>query len=162
MMVMAAALAKLILPSVMMTSKFWWRATTWQSDDWFQMQGTVKRGHLMAMKLPKGPPGARHHPGRQRTAREQSATILLPNSRIFRSPARVGHRLRGTAQSRTRAAPIGYPNNQLAHFECDGDDGSCQLSLGNHTPACGYFLRALRLRNAAACNCSMITWTDKG
>src|SRR5258707_15421813 len=83
MMVMAAALAKLILPSVMMTSKFWWRATTWQSDDWFQMQGTVKRGHLMAMKLPKGPPGARHHPGRQRTAREQSATILLPNSRIL-------------------------------------------------------------------------------
>ena len=35
----------------------------------------------MAMNLPKGPPGARHHPGRQRTAREQSATILLPNSR---------------------------------------------------------------------------------
>jgi hypothetical protein len=27
----------------MMTSKFWWRATTWQSDDWFQMRGTVKR-----------------------------------------------------------------------------------------------------------------------
>src|SRR6266852_9092938 len=43
MMVMAAALAKLILPSVMMASKFWWRATTWQSDDWFQVQGTVKR-----------------------------------------------------------------------------------------------------------------------
>ena len=37
-----------------------------------------------------------------------------------------------------QAAPFGYPNNQLAHFECDGDDGSCQLSLGNHTPACGY------------------------
>jgi hypothetical protein len=30
MMVMAAALAKLIFASVMMTSKFWWRATTWQ------------------------------------------------------------------------------------------------------------------------------------
>src|SRR6266513_3825554 len=44
MMVMAAALAKLIFASVMMTSKFWWRATTWQSDDWFQMQGSVKRG----------------------------------------------------------------------------------------------------------------------
>ena len=43
MMVMAAALAKLIFASVMMTSKFWWRATTWQSDDWFQMWGTVKR-----------------------------------------------------------------------------------------------------------------------
>jgi hypothetical protein len=56
--VMAAALAKLIFASVMMTSKFWWRATTWQSDDWFQMRGTVKRGHLMAMNLPKSPRGA--------------------------------------------------------------------------------------------------------
>jgi hypothetical protein len=27
---MAAALAKLIFASVMMTSKFWWRPTTWQ------------------------------------------------------------------------------------------------------------------------------------
>src|SRR6266404_1923821 len=71
MMVMAAALAKLIFASVMMTSKFRWRATTWQSDDWFQMQRTVKRSHLMAMNLPKSP------------AREQSATILLPNSRIL-------------------------------------------------------------------------------
>src|SRR6266404_8877876 len=53
MMVMAAALAKLIFARVMMTSKFWWWVTTWQSDDWFQMQCTVKRGHLMAMNLPK-------------------------------------------------------------------------------------------------------------
>src|SRR5437899_5480717 len=54
MMVMAAALAKLIFARVMMTSKFWWWwATTWQSDDWFQMQCAVKRGHLMAMNLPK-------------------------------------------------------------------------------------------------------------
>jgi hypothetical protein len=55
MIVIAAALAKLIFASVMMTSQFWWRATTWQSDDWFQMQGTVKRGDLMTRNLPKSP-----------------------------------------------------------------------------------------------------------
>src|SRR6266851_3340336 len=108
MMVMAAALAKLILPSVMMTSKFWWRATTWQSDDWFQMQGTVKRGHLMAMNLPKGPPGARHHPGRQRTAREQPATILLPMMRSFgtRKPPIIGTSWDGTLRERTAASEL--------------------------------------------------------
>src|SRR5258705_9643245 len=54
----AAALPKLIFASVMMTSKFWWRATTWQSDDWFQMHGTVKRGHVMARNLPKAREGS--------------------------------------------------------------------------------------------------------
>jgi hypothetical protein len=63
----------------MMTSKFRWRATTWQSDDWFQMQGTVKRSHLMAMNLRKAREGLGiirtvRGEGRQRTP----ANSLLP------------------------------------------------------------------------------------
>jgi hypothetical protein len=63
--------------------------------------------------------------------------------------------------------PSVIPNNQLAHFECDGDDGgvagSASATTRPRVATARYddFLRALRLRNAAACNCSMITWTDK-
>src|SRR6188472_4205599 len=88
MMVMAAALAKLIFASVLMASKFPWRATTLQSDDWFQMQGTVKRSHLMAMNRPKSREGLGiirtvRGEGRQRTPANSLWHQKTPNKRDF-------------------------------------------------------------------------------